>query len=147
MIAIGSNHAGYKLKEEIKKYLEEKEIQYTDFGVEENEIIDYPEIAKRVSKAVQTKEYTTGILVSKTGLGMSIVANKFKNIKCVPCYDEYTAKYAKKYHNSNVIALGEDGLNVSTAICILRMWLATKYEEERNEELNLIDEIEKENMK
>lgn len=147
MIAIGSNHAGYKLKEEIKKYLEEKEIQYTDFGVEENEIIDYPEIAKRVSKAVQTKEYTTGILVSKTGLGMSIVANKFKNIKCVPCYDEYTAKYAKKYHNSNVIALGEDGLNVSTAICILRMWLATEYEEERNEELNLIDEIEKENMK
>lgn len=147
MIAIGSNHAGYKLKEEIKKYLDEKQIEYTDFGVEENEIIDYPEIAKRVSKAVQTKEYTTGILISKTGLGMSIVANKFKNIKCVPCYDEYTAKYAKKYHNSNVIALGEDGLNVSTAICILRMWLATEYEEERNEELTLIDEIEKENMK
>ncbi len=147
MIAIGSNHAGYNLKEEIKKYLDEKQIEYKDFGVGENEIIDYPEIAKKISKAVQTKECKTGILVSKTGLGMSIVANKFKGIKCVPCYDEYTAKYAKKYHNSNIIALGEDGLNISTAICILRMWLATEYEGERKDELNEIDEIENENMK
>lgn len=147
MIAIGSNHAGYKLKEEIEKYLDEKKIKYKDFGAKKNEIIDYPEIAKRVSNAVATNECDSGILISKTGLGMSIVANKFKGIKCVPCYDEYTAKYAKKYHNSNVIALGEDDLSVNTAICILRMWLATEYEGESNSELEQIAEIEKENMK
>ena len=147
MIAIGSNHTGYKLKEEIKKYLDEKDIEYKDFGVEKDEIIDYPEIAKRVSQAVSKGVCELGILISKTGLGMSIVANKFKKIKCVPCYDEYTAKYSKLYHNSNIIALGGEDLNVSTAICILRMWLATQYEGDRKQELEIIDEIEKENMK
>lgn len=147
MIAIGSNHTGYELKEEIKKYLEEKEIEYKDFGVDKNEVLDYPEIAKRVSKSIQEKECETGILISKTGMGMSIVANKFKGIKCVPCYDEYTAKYAKMYHNSNIIALGEEDLSVSSAICILRMWLATNYEGEKEAELGAIEEIEKENMK
>lgn len=147
MIAIGSNHTGYELKEEIKKYLEEKGIEYKDFGVAQNEVLDYPEIAKKVSKSIQTKECETGILISKTGMGMSIVANKFKGIKCVPCYDEYTAKYAKMYHNSNIIALGEEDLSVSTAICILRMWLATNYEGEKEAELGAIEEIENENMK
>lgn len=147
MIAIGSNHTGYKLKEEIKKYLDEKNIKYKDYGANEDEVIEYTEIAKRVSMAVSKKECDSGILVSKTGLGMSIVANKFKGIKSVPCYDEYTAKYAKQYHNSNIIALGEADLSVNTAICILRMWLATEYEGQSNDELELIDQIEKENMK
>ena len=129
MIAIGSNHTGYQLKEEIKKYLDEKKIKYKDYGTKRNEECDY------------------GILISKTGLGMSIVANKYKGIKSVPCYDEYTAKSAKQYHNSNIITLGEEDLSVNTAICILRMWLATEYEEQNNEELNEIAEIENENMK
>lgn len=147
MIAIGSNHTGYKLKEEIKKYLDEKNISYKDYGVEENEVLEYTEIAKRVSMAVSEKECESGILISKTGMGMSIVANKFKGIKSVPCYDEYTAKYAKQYHNSNIIALGEADLSINTAICILRMWLATEYEGQSNDELELIEQIEKENMK
>lgn len=147
MIAIGSNHTGYQLKEEIKKYLDEKKIKYKDYGTKRNEVISYPEIAKRVSHAVSKKECDYGILISKTGLGMSIVANKYKGIKSVPCYDEYTAKYAKQYHNSNIITLGEEDLSVNTAICILRMWLATEYEEQNNEELNEIAEIENENMK
>lgn len=147
MIAIGSNHTGYELKEEIKKYLEEKDIDYIDCSVEKNEIIDYPEIAKRVSKLIQEGKCENAILISKTGMGMSIVANKFKGIRCVPCYDEYTAKYARMYHNSNILALGEEDLKVSTAICILRMWLGTTYEGEKEVELNLINEIEKENMK
>ena len=147
MIAIGSNHTGYKLKEEIKKYLDEKNISYKDYGVKEDEVLEYTEIAKRVSMAVSRKECESGILISKTGMGMSIVANKFKGIKSVPCYDEYTAKYAKQYHNSNIIALGEADLSINTAICILRMWLATEYEGQSNDELELIEQIEKENMK
>lgn len=147
MIAIGSNHTGYCLKEEIKKYLEEKKIPYIDVGVKEEENNDYPEIAKRVSELIEQGECESGILISRTGLGMSIVANKFKQIRCVPCYDEYTARYAKQYHNSNIIALGSDDLEVSTAICILRMWLGTPYEGERKEELKQIEQIEKKNMK
>ena len=116
MIAIGSNHTGYELKEEIKKYLEEKKIDYIDCGVEKNQVIDYPEIAKKVSKLIQDGKCDNAILISKTGMGMSIVANKFKGIRCVPCYDEYTAKYAKMYHNSNILALGEEDLKVSTVV-------------------------------
>ena len=147
MIAIGSNHTGYEIKEEIKKYLEEKNIEYIDCGVKKDEIVDYPEIAKRASKLIQEGKCENAILISKTGMGMSIVANKFKGIRAVPCYDEYTAKYAKMYHNSNILALGEEDLKVSTAICILRMWLATTYEGEKEEEMNIITEIENENMK
>ena len=147
MIAIGSNHTGSKIKEELEKYLEEKKIKYKDVGVKKNEEIAYPEIATRVSKLVQSGECDCGILISKTGLGMSIVANKYKGIKCVPCYDEYTARYAKQYHNSNVIALGEEDLSIHTAICILRMWLATQYEAQDSVEEDMIKEIEQENMK
>lgn len=147
MIAIGSNETGYKLKEEIKKYLDEKKIKYKDYGTRQNEIVDYPEIAKKISLAVSNKECECGILISKTGLGMSIVANKFKGIKSVPCYDEYTAKFAKQYHNSNIIALGAADMSVNTAICILRMWLATEYEGQNNDDLAQISEIENENMK
>lgn len=147
MLAIGSNHAGYELKEEIKKYLQEKEIPYQDIRGNKEEKLDYPEVAKRVSMKIQNKECDAGIVISRTGLGMAIVANKFKGIKCVPCYDEYTAKYSKLYHNSNVLALGSEDLDVSTAICILRMWIATEYDGDRALELSKIEEIEKENMK
>ena len=148
MIAIGSDHGGYRLKEEIKKYLDEKEIKYKDYGCMNEESVDYPNIAKEVAKAVQSKECETGILICRSGLGMSIVANKFKGIRCTPCHNEYTAKYAKLHSNSNILAIGADDVTVNEAICILRMWLATEFEGERHQErLDLITEIENENMK
>ena len=148
MIAIGSDHGGYRLKEEIKKYLDEKEIEYKDYGCMNEESVDYPNIAKEVAKAVQSKECETGILICRSGLGMSIVANKFKGIRCTPCHNEYTAKYAKLHSNSNILAIGADDVTVNEAICILRMWLATEFEGGRHQErLDLITEIENENMK
>ena len=81
MIALGSDHGGYKLKEEVKKYLDEIGIKYKDFGTNSEERCDYPEFAEKVAKAVQTKECEKGILVCGTGFGVSIVANKFKGIK------------------------------------------------------------------
>ena len=77
-IAIGADHGGYKLKEEIKKYLEEKGIEYKDFGTNSEERVDYPVIAKNVCKSIQNKEADLGVVICKTGYGMSIVANKFK---------------------------------------------------------------------
>lgn len=147
-IAIGADHGGYKLKEEIKKYLEEKEIDYTDFGTNSEERVDYPVIGKKVCESVQKKECDFGIVICKTGYGMSIVANKFKGIRCATCYSEESAKFAKLHNNINVLGLGAEYVSTNDAICILRMILATEFEGGRhNERLNIIEEIEKENMK
>ena len=148
MIAIGSDQGGYKLKEEIKKYLDEKEIKYKDYGTMNEEAVDYPNIAKEVAQAVQANKCDSGILICRSGIGMSITANKFKGIRCAACHDEYTAKYAKLHNNSNILAIGADDVTTNEAICILRMWLATEYEGGRHEErLKIIEEIENKNMK
>ena len=147
-IAIGADHGGYKLKEEIKKYLEEKQIEFVDFGTDSEERVDYPVIAKDVCKSVQNKQADFGIVICKTGYGMSIVANKYKGIRCAACYSEQSAKFAKLHNDINIVALGAEYISVNDAICIIRMILATEFEGGRhNERLNLIKEIEKENMK
>lgn len=148
MIAIGSDHGGYKLKEQIKRYLEEKDIEYKDYGCNSEERAEYPEIAKDVAKSIQNKECDRGILICRSGIGMSIVANKFKGIRCTPVCNEQAAKFSRMHNNSNILALGADYISENDAICILRMWLATEFEGGRHEErLKLIEEIEKENMK
>lgn len=148
MIIIGSDHGGYKLKEEIKKYLEEKEIKYKDLGTYEEESVDYPDIASKVSQEVQKNKENQGILICRSGIGMSIVANKFKGIRCALCHNEYTAKYSRLHNNSNILAMGADDVDINEAICILRMWLATNFEGGRHEErIKLIEEIEDKNMK
>lgn len=148
MIAIGCDHGGYQLKEEIKKYLEEKQISYKDLGCMNEERVDYPNIAKAVAKEVQDKNCEKGILICRSGIGMSIVANKFKGVRCVLCHDEFTAKYSRLHNDGNVLALGADVVSVNEAICILRMWLATEFEGGRHQErINLIKDVEAENMK
>lgn len=148
MIAIGSDHGGYKLKEEIKKYFEEKNIEYKDFGAYSEERTDYPVYAKEVATSIQKKECDCGILICKTGIGMTMAANKFKGIRCATCNDETTAKQAKEHSNINVLALSAETISSSKAIAIIRMWLGSKFLEGRyNERLEMIRDIEKENMK
>ena len=148
MIAIGADHGGYKLKEEIKKYFEEKDIAYKDMGCISEERVDYPNIAKEVAIQVQSKQCEKGILICRSGIGMSIVANKFKGIRCTPCHNEYTAKFAKLHNNGNVLSIGADDVTVNEAICMIRIWLATEFEGGRHEErIKIIEEIENENMK
>ena len=147
-IAIGADHGGYKLKEEIKKYLDELEIKFVDLGTNSEERVDYPIIAKQVCESVQSKDADFGIVICKTGYGMSIVANKYKGIRCAACYNQESAKFAKLHNNINVVALGAEYLSSNEAICILRMIFATEFEGGRhNERLNMIKEIEKDNMK
>ena len=147
-IAIASDHRGYKMKEEIKKYLTEKEIEHVDFGTESEERMDYPTVAVKAAKAVQTKECEFGILICGTGFGMCLVANKFKGIRCTPCYDEETAKFAKMHNNANVLALGAEHLTPHDAIRILRVFLASEFAGGRHSErLKMIEQIENENMK
>lgn len=148
MIAIGSDHGGYKLKEEIKKYLEEKEIEYTDCGTFDEESVDYPEIAKAVALEVQSKQCEKGIVICRSGIGMSIVANKFKGIRCAKCNEEEEAKFSRMHNNANILAIGADYIDVNKAIRIVRMWIATEFEGGRHKaRINIINEIESENMK
>lgn len=148
MIAIGADHGGYKLKEEIKKYLEEKEIDYIDVGTYTEERTDYPIYAEKVAKKLQNKECDKGILVCRSGYGMTVVANKFKGIRAASIYDQESAKFAKADDNINVITLGGDYLTVNEAICIIRNWIATEFKGGRYQErLEMIEEIENENMK
>ena len=148
MIAIGCDHGGYRLKKEIEKYLDDKNIDYLDVGCESEESVDYPDIASKVAKKVQSKECEQGILICRSGIGMSITANKFKGIRCALCHNEYTAKYARLHNDSNILAIGADDLTTNEAICVLRMWFATSFEGGRHiERIKLIEEIENENMK
>lgn len=148
MIAIGSDHGGYKLKEEIKRYLEEKGIEYKDFGTYSEERADYPIVAKEVATSVQKKECQKGILICRSGYGMAMVANKFKGIRSAPCFSEQAAKFSRMHNDTNVLALGADYINEHEAICIVRMWIATEFEGGRHaERLALVSEIENENMK
>ncbi len=148
MIVIGSDHGGYKLKEEIKRYFDEKEIKYIDKGTFSEESVDYPEIAKAVAKEVSEKRADTGILICRSGIGMSICANKFKGVRCAPCYEEQTAKFARMHNNVNILALGADYISTNDAICIVRQFLATEFEGGRHTaRVELINEIERENMK
>lgn len=148
MIAIGCDHGGYKLKEEIKRYLEEKEIEYTDCGTFNEESVDYPEIAKTVALEVQSGQCEKGIIICRSGIGMSIVANKFKGIRCAKCNDEEEAKFSRMHNNANMLALGADYMDVNKAIRIVRTWIATEFEGGRHEQrIKIIEEIENENMK
>ena len=147
-IVIGADHGGYKLKEEIKKYLEEKNISYEDKGAYSEDSVDYPDIAKAVASDVSNKKADIGILICRSGIGMSMCANKFKDVRCAVCYEEQTAKYSRMHNNANMLALGADYISVNDAVCILRQFLATEFEGGRHQRrVDIINEIEKENMK
>lgn len=148
MIAIGSDHGGYKLKEEIKKYLNEIGIEYKDFGTDSEERTDYPIYAKKVAESIQSKECDKGILLCKSGCGMAIVANKFKGIRAGLVINENEAKFAKADDDINVITISGNNTSLEEAIKIIRMWLATEFKGGRYQErIEMINKIEKENMK
>ncbi len=148
MIAIGSDHGGYKLKEEIKKYLEEKNIEYKDVGTDSEERTDYPIYAKKVAELIQSKECDKGILLCKSGCGMAIVANKFKGIRAGLVINENEARLAKADDNINVITISGNNTVIEEAIKIIRMWIGTEFKGGRYQErIEMINEIEKENMK
>ena len=147
-IAIGSDHGGYNLKEDIKKYLTEIKIQFKDFGTFSTKRVDYPNIAKDVCMSVQNKEFDFGIIICKTGYGMAIVANKFKGIRCADCFSAESAKFSKMHNNINILALGAEYINIDEAKEIIKIILDTNFEGGRHfQRLNLIKDIEDLNMK
>jgi ribose 5-phosphate isomerase B len=148
MIAIVCNCSGYKLKKEVLTYLEEKKIDYKDFGTFDEETLDDPEAIKEACKSIQTKKCDVGIFISGSGFGMAMFANKFKGIRSVDCFNIEGAKRAKAHYNANVLALPAEFISLDTAINIIRDWLGTEVLGGRyKDRMDVIQEIEKENMK
>ncbi len=128
MIALGSDHGGYALKEEIKKYLTEKGIPFTDLGTHSEESCDYPEFAEKVCRSVLSGESEKGILCCGTGIGMSMAANKIRGIRCALCSDGYSAEMTRRHNDANVLALGGRVIGPGLALEIVEIFLRTPFE-------------------
>jgi ribose 5-phosphate isomerase B len=127
-IAVGSDHAAFKFKEEIKQYLLDKGLTVKDYGTFSEERSDYSDYAIKVGEAVAANECDYGILFCGTGVGMSIAANKVKGIRAVVCSEPYSAKLAKQHNNSNVLALGARVIGIELAKMIVDTWLSSEFE-------------------
>jgi ribose 5-phosphate isomerase B len=142
-IAIGSDHVGYPLKEEIKKFLEELGFDYQDFGAHSTERTDYPLFAKDVTNAITSKQADAGILICGTGVGMSITANKVKGIRAVVCSEPYSAMLSRQHNNTNVLALGSRVIGPELARMIVKVWVEAEFEGGRHaSRLEIISQIE-----
>jgi len=128
-IALGADHGGYQLKEEIKKWLSERKEQYEvkDFGTFSTDSCDYPDIAKPVAEAVAAGECALGILVCGTGIGVSIVANKIPGIRAALCGDTFSAKASREHNDANILTLGERVIGRGLALEIVEAWLTTPF--------------------
>ncbi len=142
-IVVACDHGGIQLKNTIKSHLQDMGYEVTDFGINENESIDYPISGYRVAKAITSGEFERGLLFCGTGLGISLSANKVKGIRCAVCSDIFTAKYSRLHNNTNILALGERVVAGGLAIEIVNAWLETNFEGGRHERrVNLITDIE-----
>ena len=128
MIAIGSDHGGFALKEEIKKHLTERGIEFTDYGTFSEESCDYPIYAEKVCMAVTGGEAEKGILCCGTGIGMSMAANKIRGIRCACCGDCFSAEMTRRHNDANVIAMGGRVVGAGLALKMVDLFLDTPFE-------------------
>ena len=126
-VFISSDHAGFKLKETIKKKLEKK-IRVIDLGPKSDKSVDYPDFAKKVAKSVSSKKGNIGILVCGSGTGMAMSANKFKKIRAAVCYNRATTRLSRLHNNANIIALGARLIKKNIALKLINIFLSTKFE-------------------
>ena len=146
-IAIGSDHLGLELKNIIRNFLKEKEIEFKDFGTMSKEPIDYPDIAKKVAKAVAKGDCQRGILICGTGIGMAIAANKVEGIRAAVCHDLYSAERSRKSNNAQIMAIGALIIGPELAKKLVEVWLNSEFQGGRSErKVKKIMEIETENF-
>ncbi len=144
IVAIGSDHGGFVLKEKLKPILEEHDLHVNDVGVHEEKPADYPDIARQVAEIVARGEAARGIIIDGAGIGSSIVANKFPGIRAALCYDKASARNSREHNDSNVLTLGGRLLTAGQAEDVLRVWLTTPFGGGRHAaRLEKIAEIEK----
>ena len=127
-ILIASDHAGFKLKEVIKKYLSKNEIKVIDLGPYKLIKVDYPDYAHKLSKKINLNKKLTGVLVCGSGIGMEITANRYKNVRAALCYDQKSAKLSRLHNNANIITLGSRLTKKKIALKCINTFLNTKFE-------------------
>jgi len=127
-IAVGSDHAGFQLKEQVKKYLESRNHQITDYGTFSEESVDYADIGFPVARAVATGEHERGVLICGTGQGMIMTANRVRGVRAALCFDEQAARMTRKHNDSNVLVLSGWRVSPEDAVKILDVWLLTEFE-------------------
>jgi len=142
-ISLGADHGAYELKEAVKKHLDEKGIEYIDFGCFSKESVDYPKYAFVAANAVAKGECDFGILCCTTGIGVSITANKIKGIRAAVCTNEMLAEMTRKHNDANVICLGQKVVSEELALRMIDIFLSTGFDGGRHSRrLDLITDIE-----
>ena len=144
-LAIGADHGGYILKKEIVDILSKiGNIEVADYGTFGPESVDYPDYGMKVSEAVSNGTVDRGILICGTGIGMSIVANRFPNVRAALCHDNFTARMSRLHNDANVLVMGERVIGRGVALDIVKAWLETEFEGSRHQRrLDKIGDIEK----
>ena len=127
-VSLASDHAGFNLKEKIKKFLIKKKIKVVDLGPKNNNSVDYPDYAKKVAKNVSYKKSNIGILVCGSGTGMAMSANKAKKIRAAVCYNKASTRLSRQHNNANIMALGARLTKKSDVIKLVNVFLNTKFE-------------------
>jgi len=144
-ILIASDHAGFVLKEHLRAYLAKRRIKCKDLGTYSQDSCDYPVFSYELAKRISSKSYSRGILICKTGIGSSIVANRFPGVRASLCYNVEAATLTRQHNDSNVLVLGSGFVSKKKAEEILDAWLSSKFEGGRHlRRINLIRKIEKE---
>ncbi|WP_294343099.1 ribose 5-phosphate isomerase B [uncultured Clostridium sp.] len=143
-VALGCDHGGYHLKNDIIKHLESKNIEVEDFGTYSTESCDYPDYALKVAEEVANKNFDFGILVCGTGIGISIAANKVPGIRAALCSDTFSAHATREHNDANILALGARVVGPGLALDIVDTFLNAKFEGDRHiNRINKISQIEK----
>ena len=143
VILIASDHAGYNLKEKLKPYLEEAGFKVKDLGTYSKDSCDYPVFASSLASVISVGKYSRGILICKSGIGNSIVANRFPRVRAALCYNIKEARLSREHNDSNVLVLGSVFVDTVLAKRILRVWLETEFQGGRHlRRLNQITKIE-----
>lgn len=141
MIALGCDHGGYALMQEVIAYLEKQNIAYQNFGTDSEDSCDYPVYAKKVAHAVVNKECEKGILICGTGIGISIAANKIKGVRAALCGDCFSAKATREHNDANILALGARVVGVGLALEIVKVFLETSFSNDQRH-IRRISQIE-----
>ncbi len=143
MIAIGSDHGGFALKEAVSKYLQEKGYEVKDVGCYNLSSVDYPAYGHAVGKAVASGECEFGIVVCTTGVGISIAANKVKGVRCALCSEPYSARMTREHNNANVLAMGGGLIGPNMAFQIVDTFLNTEFsvEEKHHRRVDQLEEV------
>jgi ribose 5-phosphate isomerase B len=144
-LAIGCDHGGWELKQEILGFLKPiGNIEVTDVGPSAKDSVDYPDFGGRVAEAVSTGSMDRGILICGTGIGMSIVANRYPGIRAALCHDHFTAQMSREHNDANILVMGERVIGKGVALEIVKTWLETEFAGGRHQNrLNKIQAIEK----